>query len=77
MPKVKKVKISKDMLIGEVAQKHPEAIPVLMDEGVHCVGCGAAFFETIEQGLAVHGKNEKEIKKIVKLMNDSTNEQLF
>ncbi|MBC8500368.1 MAG: DUF1858 domain-containing protein [Nanoarchaeota archaeon] len=68
--KVAKQKITKDMTIGEVAQNFPAAIEILLAEGVHCVGCGAAFFETIEQGLMVHGKSEKEIDKVLKRMNE-------
>ena len=38
--------ITKDMTIGEMVQKFPSAAEVLQEEGVHCVGCGAAYFET-------------------------------
>jgi len=63
--------ITKDMTIGEMVQKYPSAAEVLMDEGVHCVGCGAAYFETIEQGLAGHGKTDEEIDAVIKKLNDS------
>ena len=53
--------ITKDMTIGEMVQQYPSAAEVLMGEGVHCVGCGAAHFETIEQGLSGHGKTQEEI----------------
>ncbi|NQU98957.1 DUF1858 domain-containing protein [Candidatus Woesearchaeota archaeon] len=65
-----KKKITKDMRIGELAQQHPETVEILLEEGVHCVGCGAAFFETIEQGLALHGKSKKEIDDVVTRMNE-------
>ncbi|MFC2133849.1 iron-sulfur cluster assembly accessory protein [Bacteroidota bacterium] len=67
----KEVKIHKDLTIGDVAMSYPEAIEVLMSEGVHCVGCGAAYHETIEEGLTVHGKSKKEISDIVKRMNEA------
>jgi iron-sulfur cluster assembly protein len=63
--------ITKDMTIGEMVQQYPSAAEVLMNEGVHCVGCGAAHFETIEQGLAGHGKTEVEIAEVVRKLNDS------
>lgn len=66
--------IKKDTLIGEVVDKFPAAVDTLLEEGVHCVGCGAANFETIEQGLAVHGKSDEEIKDIVKRMNEAVKE---
>jgi len=43
------------MRITEVVEKHPETVEVFMDHGLHCVGCAAARFESIEQGAEVHG----------------------
>ena len=40
------MQISKDMLIGELVQKH-ELIPsMLMRAGMHCLGCPSAQMET-------------------------------
>ena len=64
-------KITKEMTIGDVVQKYPALAAVLTDEGVHCVGCGAAYHETLEQGLTGHGKTEEQIKNIIVKMNDS------
>jgi len=63
--------ITKDMTIGDMVQKYPSAAEVLQAEGVHCVGCGAAYFETIEQGLTGHGKTEEEINEVIKKLNES------
>lgn len=57
------------MLIGEVISKHPEVAEIFLEEGIFCIGCGAANYETIEQGLKVHGKSEEEIKNFVKKLN--------
>lgn len=62
--------ISKDTLIGELVYNHPEAAMLLVEEGIHCIGCGAANYETLEQGLLGHGKTEKEIEEMIKAMND-------
>jgi hybrid cluster-associated redox disulfide protein len=64
-------KITKNMKLGELIKKYPKAAMMLLDEGIHCVGCGMAFFETVEQGLASHGKTEKEMKEILKKMNEA------
>jgi len=62
-----KSKINKDMTFAELMEKHPEAAGELFAQGMHCVGCGAAAFETIEQGAMAHGINpEKLIKKLNK-----------
>lgn len=64
-------KINKDITIGEVVGKFPSAAEVLMNRGIQCVGCGAANFETIEEGLKGHGKSDEEILEIINEMNDS------
>ena len=62
-------KITKTMTIGEVVHQYPSVAEILMAEGVHCVGCGAAYDETIEQGLSAHGKTEEEIDNVVEQLN--------
>ena len=63
------LKITKDMMIASLTEKYPSVVEVLLNEGVHCIGCGSSQFETIEQGLASHGKTEAEIQDVVKRMN--------
>ena len=63
--------ITKDMTIGELVQQYPSVVEVLMDEGVHCVGCGAAYFETIEEGLAGHGRSEEEVDAVIEKLNNA------
>ncbi len=64
-------KITRDMTIGEVVQKYPSIVEVLLDHGIHCVGCGASYFETLEEGFAGHGISDEEIDSIVKELNDA------
>ncbi len=61
--------ITKHTLITEAMEKCPEALGIFFEHGLHCVGCGGAAFETIEQGCQVHGMNEKEIDGIVEEIN--------
>lgn len=67
-------KITKDMLIGDVLAKYPELISVFLEEGFQCAGCQAADFETIEQGLSIHGRNKQEIDNIIKKLNKAVSE---
>ncbi|MEI6222057.1 MAG: iron-sulfur cluster assembly accessory protein [bacterium] len=67
---IAKVTITRDMTIGEVIERYPSLAEVLTAEGVHCVGCGAAYWETIEQGLAGHGMEDARIDAIVRKLND-------
>ena len=66
--------ISKDMTIGDFVEQYPQLVEILLDEGVHCVGCGAAFWETLEEGLAGHGKTEEEINDVIKRLNETATE---
>lgn len=64
-----KEKINKEMGFSEVLQKHPETAPIMLKYGLHCIGCHAAAFETIEQGCIAHGMSEEDIQKMLKEMN--------
>ena len=52
------VKITKDMQIGELLQVSPEVAPILMEVGMHCLGCPASQMETLEEAAMVHGLRE-------------------
>ncbi|MCK4927909.1 MAG: DUF1858 domain-containing protein, partial [Candidatus Aenigmarchaeota archaeon] len=43
-------------------------ISVFQDHGLHCIGCFAAAFETLEQGAMAHGL---DIDKLLKDLNIS------
>ena len=61
-----KIKITKDILIGDLVENYPKLGRVLMEEyGFHCIGCMAAGMETLEEGASVHGMSKKEIEKMV------------
>ena len=47
--------ISKDTTIGELLNVFPEAAPILMEIGMHCLGCPSAQGETLEEAAMVHG----------------------
>ena len=46
--------VTKDMLITDVLQDNREVAALLMQSGMHCLGCAMAHMETIEQACAVH-----------------------
>lgn len=47
--------VNKDMLIGELLVKYPQAAPVLMSIGMHCLGCPSAQAESLGEAAMVHG----------------------
>ncbi len=61
--------IRRDMTIGEIVQEYPQVVETLMSFGVHCIGCGASYWETLEQGFALHGMSDKEINEAVAELN--------
>jgi len=63
--------ITKDMSFQDVLQKHPETAQIMLNNGLHCIGCHAAAFETIEQGCTAHGMKPEDIDKMVKEMNEA------
>ncbi|MGV8086506.1 MAG: DUF1858 domain-containing protein [Candidatus Woesearchaeota archaeon] len=62
--------INKNMMIADVANMHPDVVPILLENGLHCIGCGASEFETIEEGFLGHGISNSEIDKIVDDINN-------
>ena len=47
--------VTKDTLIGDLLQIDMNVAPVLMEIGMHCLGCPASQMESIEEAAAVHG----------------------
>lgn len=62
--------VSRTMLLTEVVAKYPRAADVMMRYGLHCFGCHASQFETIEQGAAGHGMTPDEIDTMLKEVNE-------
>ena len=62
-------RISKELALGEVVRRFPEAVPVMLDYGLHCIGCHVAAFETIEQGAIAHGMSDADLEKMLSEMN--------
>lgn len=57
--------ITKDMTIGEILQANPDVVPVLLDAGMHCLGCPASQAESLEEAAMVHGINIDELMKAI------------
>ncbi len=55
------MKINKDMKIGELLEVAPEKAEILMEAGMHCLGCPASQAETLEEACDVHGIDVNEL----------------
>ena len=49
------MEITKEMTIGEILVNKPEVAPILMEAGMHCLGCPSAQAESLEEAAMVHG----------------------
>ena len=49
------MKFERDTTIGEILEKAPEKADILLEIGMHCLGCPASQMETLEEACAVHG----------------------
>jgi len=61
-------KITENMNIKEVIDKHPEVVSVFQKYNMGCIGCIAASFEKLSDIAVVHGI---DVKKLVKDLNDA------
>ncbi len=60
------MKITKSMSIMEIVSKYPDTAEVFMKHGLHCIGCAAASFESLEDGAKAHGI---DVEKLLKDLN--------
>lgn len=49
--------ITKQSIIGDVLDTHPEVAPFFIEMGMHCLGCPSARSESIEEACYVHGQD--------------------
>ena len=59
--------VTKSTMIGELLQIDENIAPLLLNIGMHCLGCPSSQMETIEEAAAVHGVDADEL---VKLLNE-------
>lgn len=55
--------IEKTTKIGDLLEAAPEKAEILLNAGMHCLGCPAAQEETLEEACAVHGIDVEELVK--------------
>ncbi len=53
--------ITKDTTIGDILKIKPAAAPVLMEIGMHCLGCPASQGETVEEAAMVLGVDADQL----------------
>jgi iron-sulfur cluster assembly protein len=75
-----KNQITREMTIEEIFSRFPQKSQKLGQEmtnaGLHCVGCGAATWETLEMGMLGHGFAEHEIDALLGRLNAILKEEV-
>ncbi len=61
--------VTKDMVIADVLKKYPDVAVIMLEHGLHCVGCHANVFDTIEAGCKVHGLDDETVDSLVSDIN--------
>lgn len=79
MGQTKEKQISRTMTIEEIFTLFPHKAQKLAQEitntGLHCVGCQAATWETLEAGMLGHGYSEADIDRLVNSLNQILEEK--
>jgi iron-sulfur cluster assembly protein len=65
--------ITREMTIEDIFRKFPQKSPRLAQEmtnlGLHCVGCHASTWETLEAGVMSHGMSTEDVDALVTRLN--------
>ncbi|MBF0197078.1 MAG: iron-sulfur cluster assembly accessory protein [Planctomycetes bacterium] len=65
--------ITENTTIEGVLESFPDKAPLLIEimseAGLHCVGCGAATYETLEQGTLGHGFSRQQLHDLIEKLN--------
>ncbi|MCQ2081878.1 MAG: DUF1858 domain-containing protein [Lachnospiraceae bacterium] len=47
--------VTKDMTMGEILSLDPNMANILVEAGMHCVGCPSHSFEALGEAAMIHG----------------------
>ncbi len=71
--------ITREMTIDEILSGFPQKSQKLAQEmtqtGLHCVGCQAATWETLEAGVLGHGFTEQDLESLLNRLNKILEEE--
>ena len=54
-------RVTKDTMIGDLLQIDQNVAPLLLNIGMHCLGCTSSQMETIEEAAMVHGLDPDDL----------------
>lgn len=60
-------KVTPDMIIADILRLDKGTVPILLNSGMHCLGCPSSSGESLEDACAIHGI---DVNQLVKELND-------
>lgn len=66
--------VTKDTNLGEVVHSFPQAAHIMLEYGLHCVGCHFNAYDSVEMGAKIHGMTETEVEEMVDRINAAIKE---
>ena len=54
-------RVTKDTMIGDLLQIDQNVAPLILNIGMHCLGCPSSQMETIEEAAMVHGLDPDDL----------------
>lgn len=54
-------RVTKNTMIGDLLQIDQNVAPLLLNIGMHCLGCPSSQMETIEEAAMVHGLDPDDL----------------
>lgn len=56
-------KVTKDMIISDILKLDKGTVPILINSGMHCLGCPSSSGESLEDACAIHGIDADNLVK--------------
>ena len=60
------MKLTKQTTMGEMLEYDMGIAYILMQCGMHCVGCPSSIGESLEEACAVHGQDADEVMDVIR-----------
>ena len=64
-------RVTKDTMIGDLLQIDKNVAPMLLNIGMHCLGCPSSQMETIAEAAMVHGIDPDDLVVEINTFLDS------
>lgn len=68
------MQVTKDTNLGEVVHSYPQAAHIMLEYGLHCVGCHFNAYDSVEMGAKIHGMTDSEVEEMIDRINASIKE---